>query len=324
MTVEVVKPGVQTTVQDYPGRWGMRSRGFFPAGPMDHLAFRAANATVGNPPDVAGLEIALGGVELRFSRAATFAVCGPPVKLRVGDRPQELWQAGRVEAGEALRIGSSRAPGFRLYLAVQGGIDVPALFGSRATYTMGRIGGLDGRALQKGDVLALGEPGDPPEPGTPAPLAPPEYEEIAEIRVMRGPQADPDFLTSADMEALLTRTWNVDSNSNRTGVRLESHPFEWSRSGGGIGGGHPSNILDNGYPVGGININGDLPVVLGPDGPTAGGFVVAATVIHADAWKLGQLRPGSGRVRFREATIEEAQLAAAEQDALFQGREGRP
>ena len=123
---------------------------------------------------------------------------------------------------------------------------------------------------------------------------------------MRGPQAAPDFLTEADMETLFSRKWPVDRNSNRTGVRLESHRFEWARRSGGIAGGHPSNILDNSYPPGAININGDLPVILGPDGPTAGGFVVAATVVHADLWKIGQLRPVGDTVRFREISIDEA------------------
>ena len=123
---------------------------------------------------------------------------------------------------------------------------------------------------------------------------------------MRGPQAAPDFLTEADMQTLFGRAWTIDRNSNRTGIRLESHKFEWARASGGIAGGHPSNILDNSYPVGAININGDLPVVLGPDGPTAGGFVVAATVINADFWKIGQFRPVGDTVRFREVSIDEA------------------
>jgi 5-oxoprolinase (ATP-hydrolysing) subunit C len=108
------------------------------------------------------------------------------------------------------------------------------------------------------------------------------------------------------METFFGRAWSVDRNSDRTGIRLESHKFEWAREGGGIAGGHPSNILDNSYPVGAVNVNGDLPVILGPDGPTAGGFVVAATVAHAGFWKIGQLRPVGDSVRFREVTIDEA------------------
>jgi urea carboxylase len=123
---------------------------------------------------------------------------------------------------------------------------------------------------------------------------------------MRGPQAAPDYLTEEDMQTFFGRAWAVDRNSNRTGIRLESHLFQWARSSGGVAGGHPSNILDNSYPVGAVNINGDLPVILGPDGPTAGGFVCAATVVHAGFWKIGQLRPVGDTVRFREVTEEEA------------------
>jgi urea carboxylase len=145
----------------------------------------------------------------------------------------------------------------------------------------------------------------------------PEYARDWEVRAMRGPQAAPDYLTEGDMEALFSRRWPVDRNSNRTGIRLESHKFEWARQSGGIAGGHPSNILDNSYPVGAININGDLPVILGPDGPTAGGFVVAAAVIHADFWKIGQFRPVGDTVGFREVSIDEAIAADRELDEIL-------
>ena len=123
---------------------------------------------------------------------------------------------------------------------------------------------------------------------------------------MRGPQASPDYLTEEDMEEFFSRSWPVDKNSNRTGIRLESHKFKWAREGGGISGGHPSNILDNSYPVGAVNINGDLPVILANDGPTAGGFVVAGTIARAGLWKIGQLRPVGDTLRFREVTVDEA------------------
>ncbi len=181
---------------------------------------------------------------------------------------------------------------------------------------MGALGGLDGRPLQQGDRLPLGQAAG----ATGARVrfrqdARPLYGREWEVRAMRGPQSAPDFLTEGDMEVLFGRTWPVDRNSNRTGIRLESHKFEWARRSGGIAGGHPSNILDNSYPVGAININGDLPVILGPDGPTAGGFVVAATVIHADFWKIGQFRPVGDTVRFREVTIDEAVEATPALDA---------
>jgi urea carboxylase len=178
---------------------------------------------------------------------------------------------------------------------------------------MGALGGFEGRPLQQGDRVPLGEAGGDGlhrfrEDARPL------YAREWEVRAMRGPHAAPDFLTEADMQVLFGRPWPVDRNSNRTGVRLESHKFEWARQSGGIAGGHPSNILDNSYPVGAVNINGDLPVILGPDGPTAGGFVVAATVIHADFWKIGQFRPVGDTVRFREVSIDDAIDADREVD----------
>jgi 5-oxoprolinase (ATP-hydrolysing) subunit C len=307
-SAEVLEAGLQATVQDYPGRRGMLAQGFFPAGPMDHFALRAANLLVGNPDSAAALEITLGNFRLRLNAEATVAVCGAEAPLTVDGEGLALWENHRVPAAAELAVGLAPGPGFRLYLALDGGFDVPPLFGSRATYTMGALGGLDGRPLQQGDLLPLGEPGAGANGGGQRFRRParPLYSRDWEVRAMRGPQAAPDFLTEADMTALFGRRWPVDRNSNRTGVRLESHKFEWARQGGGIAGGHPSNILDNSYPVGAININGDLPVILGPDGPTAGGFVVPATVIHADFWKIGQFRPVGDTVRFHEVSIDEA------------------
>jgi 5-oxoprolinase (ATP-hydrolysing) subunit C len=302
-TVEIIDGGIQATVQDYPGRRGMLAQGFFPAGPMDHFAFRAANLLVGNDAAAAGLEVTLGNFALRVDGEATIAVCGADAPVTLDGEDLPLWESRR---GSELRIGVSPGPGFRLYVGLSGGVDVPPLFGSRATYTMGALGGLEGRALTAGDRLPLGaEPGDGAgrrfKEG-----ARPVYGRDWDVRAVRGPQAAPDYFTEADMDVLYGRAWPVDRNSNRTGIRLESHRFEWARRSGGIAGGHPSNILDNSYPVGAVNVNGDLPVILGPDGPTAGGFVVAMTVAHADLWKIGQFRPVGDHVRFREVTVEEA------------------
>jgi urea carboxylase len=237
---------------------------------------------------------------------ATVAVCGAETDATVDGEPLPLWESRRVPAGSELRLGVAPGPGFRMYVAVSGGIDVPPVLGSRATYTMGALGGFEGRALQAGDVLTVGDDGADGSPKRFRQEARPEYGRDWEIEAIRGPQATPDYFTEGDMETLFGRWWPVDRNSNRTGIRLESHKFEWARTSGGIAGGHPSNILDNSYPVGAVNVNGDLPVILGPDGPTAGGFVCAMTVAHAGFWKIGQLRPVGDRVRFREVTVEEA------------------
>ena len=303
--IQVVEAGIQTTVQDYPGRQGMQAQGFFPAGPMDHVALRAANLLAGNPMGAAGLEVTLGNAAFRLGAETLVAVCGAETEVTADGEPLPLWESRVLPAGTELRIGVAPGPGFRQYVAFGGGIDVPPLFGSRATYTMGALGGHEGRALAAGDHLRLGA-ANGGGPRRLAAAARPSYTREWEIEAMRGPHASPDYLTDEDMQALFGRAWKVDRNSNRTGIRLESHAFQWARSTGGVAGGHPSNILDNSYPVGAVNVNGDLPVILGPDGPTAGGFVSAATVVHAGFWKIGQLRPVGDTLRFREVTADEA------------------
>jgi urea carboxylase len=304
--IEIIQPGIQSLVQDYPGREGMQRQGFFPSGAMDYFAMQAANLIVGNEPSAAGIEIALGNFSARIEAETVIAACGAEVELTVDGRPLALWESHQVPPGSELSVGIAATAGFRVYLAVAGGIDVPALFGSRATYTMGGLGGLEGRPLRAGDRLELGA-ADGGRPGRRfRDAARPQYTREWEIEAVVGPQAAPDFLTEDDVSDLFGRQWKVDRNADRTGIRLESHRFAWARSGGGVAGGHPSNILDNPYPVGAVNVNGDLPVILGPDGPTAGGFIVAATVAHAAFWKIGQLRPGGDRLRFRQVTVQEA------------------
>jgi urea carboxylase len=308
--IEIVEPGIQTTVQDYPGRRGLLAKGFFPAGPMDHLALRAANVLVGNPPGAAGFEVTLGNFAMSLDQDALVAVCGAEAPVTLDGLEIPMWEA---RTGRELRIGAALGPGFRIYVGVSGGIDVPPVLGSRSTYTMGALGGHEGRALAAGDRLPVGD-----DVGTARPFpVRPQYARDWEIRAIRGPQSAPDYLTEADMQMLFSRSWSVNPNSNRTGIRLEGGTFEWARRSGGIAGGHPSNILDNGYPVGAVNINGDLPVILGPDGPTAGGFVVAATVVHAELWKLGQLRPVGDTVRLVEVGLEEAIEQDRALDAMF-------
>lgn len=308
VALEVVEPGVQTTVQDYPGRRGLQSKGFFPAGPVDHLAFRVANLLVGNDPGAAGLEIPMGRFKARFGFNGTVAATGAEgAKLTLNGEPMPMWESVEVAPGDVIGSGIAKGPGFRIYLAVSGGIDVPEVLGSRATYTMGGMGGLDGRALTRGDRLfALPDgAGRTRRLRLPQSLRP-AYSNEWEVEVMRGPHADPDFLTSQDWSDFCSLSWKVDLNSNRVGTRLNSHRFTWARESGGVAGGHPSNVLDGSYPLGGINTNGDVPVILGPDGPTSGGFTIIATVVHAALWKIGQLRPGRDTIRFREVDFDEA------------------
>ncbi|MDQ6728969.1 MAG: biotin-dependent carboxyltransferase family protein [Actinomycetota bacterium] len=304
--IEILEPGIQSLVQDYPGRRGMLRQGFFPSGAMDYVALETANLLVGNPTSAAGIEIALGNFSARIAADTVIAVCGAEVELLLDGQSLPLWESHAVSAGAVLTLGIAATTGFRIYVAVAGGIDVPEVFGSRATYTMGALGGLDGRALRSGDRVPLGDTAGGRAGRRFREDARPVYGREWEIEAVVGPQAAPDYMTEADVVELFSHRWKVDRNADRTGIRLESYPFTWARSSGGVAGGHPSNILDNPYPVGAVNINGDLPVILGPDGPTAGGFVVAATVVHGAFWKLGQLRPGGDHLRFRQVTVQEA------------------
>lgn len=309
--LEIVEPGVQATIQDYPGRIGLQSRGLFPAGPVDHLAFRLANVLVGNDPGAAALEIPMGRFTARAHFRGLVALCGADgADPTVNGRPVPMWQAFELRPGDVLSCGAAKGPGFRLYLALSGGIDVPPVLGALALHTMGGIGGMDGRPLIRGDLLPVGAPAGPERKLRLPQSLRPVYHRHWEVEVVRGPHADPEFLTGEDWHEFISARWRVNLNSDRLGVLLNPHGFQWARDGAGLAGDHPSNVLDASYPLGGIIVNGDVPMILGPDGPTSGGFTVIATVVHSALWKIGQLRPGQDTVRFREVGLAEADALA--------------
>ncbi|TCO79592.1 urea carboxylase [Plasticicumulans lactativorans] len=294
--IEVLAGGTQTTVQDWPGRGGHWDVGVPPSGPMDDLAFRLANRIVGNPEGTAGLEVTVNGPTLRFHAAALVAVTGATTPVELDGVAVAQWAPVAVPAGSVLRIGQA-GDGARAYLAVKGGLDVPDYLGSKATFTLGQFGGHGGRALRTGDVLPFHPTAaDGTERALPA-AAVPRYGRAWTLRVIYGPHGAPDFFTDAGIEAFFAADWEVHFNSSRTGVRLIGPKPLWARSDGGEAGLHPSNIHDNAYAIGTVDFTGDMPVILGPDGPSLGGFVCPATVVMADLWQLGQLRPGD-RVRF--------------------------
>ncbi|RXZ30998.1 urea carboxylase [Oxalobacteraceae bacterium CAVE-383] len=314
---EILEPGVQTTVQDWPGRQGYWDVGVPPSGPMDDLAFRFANRLVGNADHAAGLECTMSGPAIRFHGDGLVALCGAAMSATLDGNPVGLWQAIAVKAGSVLKVGAVTAGGgSRAYLAVRGGIDVPAYLGSRATFTLGQFGGHAGRTLRVGDMLHVGgDAGADTNIGM-APAARPVYADGAtpwEIGVLYGPHGAPDFFTDGDIDTFFGTDWQVHYNSSRTGVRLIGPKPVWARHDGGEAGLHPSNIHDNAYAIGAIDFTGDMPVILGPDGPSLGGFVCPAVVVAAERWKLGQLRPGDS-VRFRRITPEQALALQDAQD----------
>ena len=295
-TIDVLEPGVQTSVQDWPGRQGYWDVGVPPSGPMDMHAHRAANALVGNAADAAALEITLAGPTLRFNTATVVAVTGAPAKLTLNGEAVPMWQAITVPAGGLLSVGRCEH-GVRLALAVAGGLDVPLYLGSRSTFTLGQFGGHAGRHLRTGDVLHLGTVPTEHTSVRAEPVEAPEYTHHWDINVLYGPHGAPDFFTPDDITMFFGTDWKIHHNSSRTGVRLIGPKPQWARTDGGEAGLHPSNIHDNAYAIGAIDFTGDMPVILGPDGPSLGGFVCPAVVLHEELWKLGQLRPGD-TVRF--------------------------
>ena len=318
--IEVLEGGIQTTVQDFPGRQGLLDQGICPAGPFDNVAFRLANLLVGMQPGVAGLEITAGNFQARFDEDAVIAITGADMQAKLDGEPIELWRSHHVREGQTLALGTVHGPGFRSYLGVLGGIDVPEYLGSRATYVPGGIGGFEGRALKKGDRMGIGASRLIPKQVAGRQVKPelvPTYTAEWELEAVPGPQAAPDYWTWDDYEHFFTHTWKLDRNSNRMGYRLEPHAWLGARKTGGVAGGHPSNILDNGYAVGAVNISGDQPIILCVDGPTLGGFVCAAGVAYGAMWKLGQMVPGRDHIRFKERSIEEAADLARATDALI-------
>ncbi|MDO3649770.1 5-oxoprolinase/urea amidolyase family protein [Nocardia mangyaensis] len=307
LTVE--RPGMQTTVQDWPGRIGYWHIGVPPSGPMDDLSFRLGNRVLGNAEGAAGLECTLGGPALRFSTATWVCVTGAVADVRVNDVPIEQWRTVEVPAGGVLDVGVIRGPGMRTYILVSGGLDIDEFLGSAATFTLGKFGGGTGAALRADDTLPLGTPSTRIAPAVPmADL--PAFGHRWELAVTEGPHGAPEFFTRTDFDTIIGTDYEVHFNSDRTGVRLIGPKPEWARTDGGEAGLHPSNIHDNAYTIGALDFTGDTPILLGPDGPSLGGFVCPVTVVAAERWKLGQLTPGD-TVRFVPVRAEHAAPAAA-------------
>lgn len=315
-TLDVIEPGVQSSIQDWPGRTGYWDVGVPPSGPMDALALRLANTLAGNAEGVAGLELTVAGPTLRFNCDAVIALAGADMGAELDGQPLANWAAHAVKAGAILKLGAIRTFGCRAYLAVRGGFDVPDYLGSKATFTLGQFGGHAGRTLRVGDVLHIQSMQDAGTPVTlPAALVPP-YTHAWDIGVLYGPHGAPDFFTDTDIETFFDTDWEVHYNSSRTGVRLIGPRPQWARKDGGEAGLHPSNIHDNAYAIGAVDFTGDMPVILGPDGPSLGGFVCPATIVQAELWKLGQLKPGD-TVRFKRLTREQANALQQAQDAAI-------
>ncbi|HDH15652.1 MAG TPA: urea carboxylase [Gammaproteobacteria bacterium] len=304
-TIDVISSGTLTTIQDYPARTGYWDIGVPPSGPFDQYCFSLGNRLLNNPADAAGLEITLNGPKLRFNNDTQVVLSGAAMDVHMDGSAIPFWQVIDVKAGQTLNIGKTTSAGARAYLSVKGGINCPKYLGSRSTFTLGQFGGHAGRALCAGDVLHFSKQKEKSDGiSLPSELIP-KISNTWQLRVIYGPHGAPDFFTEKDIKIFFEFDWEVHYNSSRTGVRLVGPKPEWARSDGGEAGMHPSNIHDNAYAVGTVDFTGDMPVILGPDGQSLGGFVCPATVITADLWKLGQLKAGY-KVKFIAVTIEDA------------------
>ncbi len=304
--VEVLRGGTMTTVQDWPGRLGYWDVGVPPSGPMDSLAFRMANTLVGNPADAAALECTMMGPGLRFGFDAVIALTGADMGTKLDGVALTTGEAVAVRTGQVLEMGKAE-DGCRAYLAIAGGMDVPDYLGSKSTFTLGKFGGHGGRALVAGDVLEIGNSKFKIQNSRQRETL--RFDGAWEIGVLYGPHGAPEFFTEDDIATFFVTQWEVHFNSARTGVRLIGPKPKWARTDGGEAGLHPSNIHDNAYAVGAVDFTGDMPVILGPDGPSLGGFVCPVTIIEAELWKVGQLKPGD-RVRFFPVGMETAREQA--------------
>lgn len=298
----IVEPGPLTTVQDL-GRPGYQRVGIPPSGPLDRAAFVVANRLVGNPDGAAGLELTLKGPRLEVRRECAVAVTGAEMGSQVNGREVPTWTVVRVRPGDVLSFGMARS-GCRAYLAVAGGIDVPPALGSRATYLRGRLGGLEGRALQKGDALPIGASRLVPgrvEGRTVAPSRRPAYPPEIDCRVILGPQDD--RFTPEGIRAFLEGPYEVTPQADRMGYRLKGPVIQHAR-------GH--DIISDGIPLGGVQVPGEgQPIVLLVDRQTTGGYTKIATVISVDVGRISQTKPGH-RVGFRRVTLAEAHAALRE------------
>jgi len=310
VAIEVVKPGLSTTVQDL-GREGYYHVGVPPSGALDQFSLVAANLLVGNDSGAAGLEAAFLGPELRFTEAATVAVCGADIEPRVNGEGRAPWTSFAVAAGDVLGFGHVRA-GSRMYVAVSGGLAVPEKLDSRSTYALGALGGLDGRPLQAGDELALGAAADgaAAERTVPEALRPALPKEL-EVRVVMG--LYDHLLTDDGRRTFAETTWTLTPVADRVGFRYRGEKLEMLEREQPFGAGSdPSNIVDAPYPIGSIQVPGGVePIVLHRDAVSGGGYAMIATVISADMDTVAQSAPGS-RTRFVAVDLEAALAARRE------------
>ncbi len=316
MAIKVKAPGLATTVQDL-GRPGYYHLGIPISGGMDRFALRCANLLVGNDEGAATLEAVFLGPELEFTRDAMVAVTGAELPPKVDGEARETWTSFAVKAGQVLSFEYLKG-GARAYIAVSGGIDVPVVLGSRSTYPLGALGGLEGRSLQAGDELPVGEAANSVAEGRSV---------VGDLRRMPGMPAELRVLpglywhrmTEESGRAFFEDTWAVANEADRIAYRFRGgRAVEFVEREPPFGAGSdPSNIVDSCYPYGSIQVPGGTePIVLHRDAVSGGGYFMLGTVISADMDLIGQLQPHTP-TNFVSIDMETALAARHEREAML-------
>jgi urea carboxylase len=315
--IEIINGGFYTTVQDYPGRIGYWNVGIPPSGPMDAFSFRCANWLVGNDPSEAGLEVTTIGPTLRFRQDSVIALCGAEIKAELDGTVVDYWRPVTVSKGSTLTLGKVDGFGVRAYIAFQNGLVIEEYLGSKSTFPKGQFGGHEGRPLRAGDLLTVPDRAvDENRVRTPNRRHVPTLTDRWTIGVIPGPYAAPDYFVESDVRNLFATDYTVHHNSNRLGCRLIGAKPVFARKDGGEGGRHPSNLHDYVYGIGTVNFTGDMPIVIGVDGPSLGGFTSMVTIPDAELWKIGQVK-GGDIIQFEEWTVREAVRARSSLNRLF-------
>jgi len=314
--VKVIKKGLETSVQDYPGRIGTLNLGFPPSGPMDSWSFRLANVLVGNEPGTAALECQFMGPTLKFNGDRVIAITGADMSPKIDGNPVPLWESLKVKKDQILEM-TFATIGARSYIAFSGGINTTPWLGSRSTFHKAGVGGIEGKAIQDGQIIPLNKSKSVSGRKIKKSSIPiMSTNKKWSVEVVKGP--NDDWVDEKGHKMFLNSNWKLQSKSDRTGYRLEGPKWSFTEKATNKGlehGTFPSNIIDQGYPVGAINLAGQTPIILVNDGPSMGGFIVPYTVPSASFWKLGQAKPGDS-FNFVEISVEKAQTLRSEQTII--------
>ena len=314
--VQVIKKGLETSIQDYPGRIGTLNQGFPASGPMDSWSFRLANILVGNEPGDAALECQYIGPTLKFKSDRTIAITGANMSPKIDGKLIPMWESIEIKANQTLEMEFATV-GARSYVAFSGSINSEPWLGSRSTFHKAGVGGIEGKAIQDNQILPLGKNKNI------------QFRKIKKdsipifsndkhwsIEVVLGP--NDDWVDKKGHEIFLNSKWKLQAKSDRTGYRLDGPKLTFADKATNKSlehGSEPSNIIDQGYPAGAINLAGQTPIILVNDGPSMGGFINPYTVPSSAFWKLGQAKPGD-TFNFVEISVEKAQSLRVEQSII--------